>query len=156
MRAEDIRFLFGYDRWATERVLAVLDEVPAEVWSAVDVVGERGLGHILVHQLGAAQRWRHGIQRDGREPEPELEPLPTIVELRARWVAEWEAVDAWLPTLDDAFLAYIHEGVAIWQMLAHVVNRDPAPLGGCGAADRSRELPGRARHDLLRRRACGG
>ena len=122
MRAEDIRFLFGYDRWATERVLAVLDGIPDEVWSAVDVVGERGLGGVLVHQLGAAQRWRHGIQRDGLEPEPELEPLPTIEELRARWVAEWEAVDAWLPTLDDAFLAYVHEGVAIWQMLAHVVN----------------------------------
>ena len=122
MRADDIRFLFGYDRWATERVLAVLDDIPDEIWSAVDVVGERGLGRVLVHQLGAAQRWRHGIQRDGLEPEPELEPLPTVNELRARWAAEWEAVDAWLPTLDDAFLAYVHEGVAIWQMLAHVVN----------------------------------
>jgi uncharacterized damage-inducible protein DinB len=122
MRAEDIRFLFGYDRWATERVLAVLDGIPDEVWSALDVVGERGLGGVLVHQLGAAQRWRHGIQRDGLEPEPELEPLPTVEELRARWVAEWEAVDTWLPTLDDAFLAYVHEGVPIWQMLAHVVN----------------------------------
>jgi uncharacterized damage-inducible protein DinB len=122
MRAEDIRFLFGYDRWATERVLAVLDGIPDEVWSAVDVVGERGLGGVLVHQLGAAQRWRHGIQRDGLEPEPELEPLPTVEELRARWVAEWEAVDTWLPTVDDAFLAYVHEGVPIWQMLAHVVN----------------------------------
>jgi uncharacterized damage-inducible protein DinB len=122
MRAEDIRFLFGYDRWATERVLAVLGGIPDEVWSAVDVVGERGLGGVLVHQLGAAQRWRHGIQRDGLEPEPELEPLPTVEELRARWVAEWEAVDTWLPTVDDAFLAYVHEGVPIWQMLAHVVN----------------------------------
>jgi uncharacterized damage-inducible protein DinB len=122
MRAEDIRFLFGYDRWATERVLAVLGGIPDEVWSAVDVVGERGLGGVLVHQLGAAQRWRHGIQRDGLEPEPELEALPTVEELRARWVAEWEVVDTWLPTVDDAFLAYVHEGVPIWQMLAHVVN----------------------------------
>lgn len=122
MRADDIRFLLAYDRWATERLLASLDGIPDSTWSAADVVGDRGLGNILVHHLGASQRWRHGIQRDGIEPEPELEPLPSIDELRARWMAEWEAVDAWLPTLDDDFLSYVHEGVAIWQMLAHVVN----------------------------------
>jgi uncharacterized damage-inducible protein DinB len=122
MRTDDIRYLFGYDRWATERVLAALDGLPAETWSAAEVVGERGLGTILVHHLGASQRWRHGIQRDGEEPRPELEPLLTIDELRERWTAEWAAVDAWLPTLDDDFLAYVHEGVAIWKMLAHVVN----------------------------------
>ena len=31
-------------------------------------------------------------------------------------------VDAWLATLDDAWLARTDEGVAVWQMLAHVVN----------------------------------
>jgi uncharacterized damage-inducible protein DinB len=122
MRTDDIRYLFDYDRWATERVLAALDRLAAETWSAADVVGERGLGAILIHHLGASQRWRHGIQRDGEEPRPELEPLLSVDELRARWTAEWAAVDAWLPTLDDESLAYVHEGVAIWQMLAHVVN----------------------------------
>ena len=80
MRTDDVRYLFAYDRWATERLLAALDDVPDALWSTVDVVGERGLGTILVHHLGASQRWRHGI------------------------------------------FAYVHEGVAIWQMLAHVVN----------------------------------
>jgi uncharacterized damage-inducible protein DinB len=122
MRTDDIRFLFAYDRWATQRVLAALDDIPDDTWSAIDEVGERGVGSILVHQLGAAQRWRHGIQRDGEEPRPELEPPLSIDALRARWAAEWEAVDAWLPTLDDDTLGYVHEGVAIWQMLAHVVN----------------------------------
>jgi uncharacterized damage-inducible protein DinB len=122
MQVDDIRWLFQYDRWATRRVLTVLDGLDPEAWTRANAVGDRGLGGILVHHLGASQRWRHGIQRDGIEPEPELEPLPSIDELRARWMAEWEAVDAWLPTLDDDFLAYVHEGVAIWQMLAHVVN----------------------------------
>ncbi len=36
--------------------------------------------------------------------------------------AEWEAVDAWLPTLTEGFIAYVHEGVPVWQMLVHVVN----------------------------------
>jgi len=122
VNAADIRFLLGYDRWATQRVLAALDGIPPDVWGAEGAVGERGLGSILIHQLGATQRWRHAIQQDDERPHPEDEPLLSVEELRGRWDAEWSAVDAWLPALDDAFLAYVHEGEAIWQMLAHVVN----------------------------------
>jgi uncharacterized damage-inducible protein DinB len=122
MTPAEIRYLFDYDRWATEHVLAVLDGVPEEIWSKSDAVGERGLGGILVHQLGAAQRWRHGIQQSDIEPRPELEPLPTVDELRAWWAEEWGAVDAWLPEVSQGLLDYVHEGVAVWQMLAHVIN----------------------------------
>lgn len=122
MQADEVRFLFAYDRWATRRVLAVLDGVAPAVWGRTDAVGERGLGSILVHHLGASQRWRHGFQDTGEEPEPELEPLPSIDELRARWDEEWAAVDAWLPTVTDRFVAHIYEGVPVWQMLVHVVN----------------------------------
>ena len=59
-----------------------------------------GLGGILVHHLGASQRWRHGFQD----------------------TAEWAAVDAWLSTLTDDFVAHVHEEVPVWQMLVHVVN----------------------------------
>jgi uncharacterized damage-inducible protein DinB len=122
MNVDDIRYLFDYDRWATERVLDALDGIPPEVWERSDVVGERGLGAILVHQLGATQRWRNGIQQTGESPEPEEEPLPAIDELRARWATEWAAYDAWLPNISQGLLDYVHEGVAIWRMLAHVVN----------------------------------
>ena len=122
MHTNEIRFLFDYDRWATQRLLAVLDGLDPAVWSRTHVVDERGLGGILVHQLGAAQRWRHGIADTGESPHPEDEPLPSIDELRARWDAEWAAVDAWVPTLTDGLLDYVHEGVAVWVMLVHVVN----------------------------------
>jgi ketosteroid isomerase-like protein len=87
-----------------------------------NVVDERGLGGILVHHLGASQRWRHAFQDTGESPSPELEPLPTIDELRERWDVEWAAVDAWLPTVTDGFVGYVHDGVPVWQMLVHVVN----------------------------------
>jgi uncharacterized damage-inducible protein DinB len=105
-------------------VLAVLDGLDWAVWSRAHDVGERGLGSILVHHLGASQRWRTGFETQGTDegPEPELEPLPTIDELRERWQAEWAAVDAWLPTLTDGFVQYVHDGVPVWQMLVHVVN----------------------------------
>ena len=122
MNVDDIRYLFDYDRWATTRVLDALDGVPDDVWSRTDVIGEMGLGGILVHHLGATQRWRHGIQRTGEQPAPEEEPLLSIAELRTRWASEREAYDAWLPTISQGLLDYVHEGVAVWRMLAHVVN----------------------------------
>jgi uncharacterized damage-inducible protein DinB len=122
VQTADIRFLLDYDRWSTRRILDAAIGVDDATWSASDAIDERGLGGILIHQLGAHQRWRHALQRDGLDPAPEREPLPSLQELRERWEAEWAAVDAWFPTVDDAFLAYVHEGVAVWQMLAHVVN----------------------------------
>ena len=122
MQADEIRFLFAYDRWATRRVLTVLDGLDPAVWTRTHVVGDLGLGAILVHHLGASQRWRHGFQDSGESPEPEGEPLPTIDQLRERWEAEWAAVDAWLPTVTDGFVGYVHRGVPVWQMLVHVVN----------------------------------
>ena len=124
MKADEVRFLFTYDRWATRRVLAVLDGLDPMVWQRTNVVDERGWGGILVHHLGASQRWRIGLETRGEEegPEPEGEPLPTVDELRARWDAEWEAVDAWLPSLTNDFVATVFEGIPVWQMLVHVVN----------------------------------
>jgi uncharacterized damage-inducible protein DinB len=124
LQADEIRFLFAYDRWATRRVLAQLEGLDDTVWGRTHVFDERGLGGILVHHLGASQRWRIGFETQGEEegPEPELDPLPGISELRERWEAEWAAVDAWLPTLTDEFVSLAFEGVPVWQMLVHVVN----------------------------------
>jgi uncharacterized damage-inducible protein DinB len=122
MQPDEIRILYAYDRWATRRVLAVLDGLDQAVWTRPNAVGDRALGAVLVHHLGASQRWRHAFQDTGEAPEPESQPLPTIDQLRGLWNAEWAAVDAWLPTVTDGFIGYVHEGVPVWQMLLHVVN----------------------------------
>lgn len=122
MQADEIRTLYAYDRWATRRILALLPGLDPEVWSRTNVVDERGLGGILVHQLGAMQRWRHGFMEDGQQPRPERAPLPSAEELIAMYEAEWREFDAWLPTLTDSFVNHVEEGVPVWQMLVHVVN----------------------------------
>jgi hypothetical protein len=43
--------------------------------------------------------------------------LPAIEQLRERWDSEWAVLDAWLPTVTDRFVAYVHEGLPVWQML---------------------------------------
>ena len=122
MQVEQVHWLFAYDRWATRRVLAVLEGLDDAAWTEPNLVGERGLGGILVHHLGASQRWRNAFQDTGEEPAPEREPLPNIEALMQAWEAEWAAVDAWLPTVTQGFVDYVYDGVPVWQMLIHVIN----------------------------------
>jgi uncharacterized damage-inducible protein DinB len=122
MRSSDIRFLYGYDQWATRRVLDAAAGVDVATWSAEQVVDERGLGGILVHQLGAQQRWRHSLTGSSVTPRPERDPLPTIADLRDAYEAEWEATEVWLDDLHDADLAKTEDDVPVWQLLLHVVN----------------------------------
>lgn len=124
MQADQIRTLFAYDRWATRRILDALDGLDEAAWTRPDAVGDRSLAAAMTHHLGASQRWRVGLASRGAEegPRPEQEPVPSIADLRARWEAEWVAQDAWLATLEDGFVAYVFEGVPVWQMLVHVVN----------------------------------
>jgi uncharacterized damage-inducible protein DinB len=122
MDQADIRYLFDFDRWATRRVLSVVDGLPEAVWGATGVIGDRGLGAILVHHLGAHQRWRHGLSGSDLEPRPEREPLPSPAGLAEAWAHEWDDLDAWLATITDGWLAERDESVPYWQMLAHVVN----------------------------------
>src|SRR5687768_12053730 len=113
MEVDEVRWLFAYDRWATRRVLAVLDGLDPAVRKRASVFGELSLGDILVHHLGASQRWRVGFetQGEGEGPEPEREPLMTIGQLHERWEAEWAVVDAWLPTVTDGFVRQVHDGI---------------------------------------------
>jgi uncharacterized damage-inducible protein DinB len=122
MNLADIRFLFAYDRWATRRVLNAAGSVSPETWSGPNAIGERGLGGILVHALGAHQRWRVGWQGLSDRSRPELEPLPTPGELLARWEVEWDSLEAYLDGLDESAVGGPFDDYRLWQTMVHVVN----------------------------------
>jgi uncharacterized damage-inducible protein DinB len=123
MRLDDIRFLFAFDRWATTKILDAAVGVDETTWAATNVVDERGLGGILVHHLGASQRWRHALTgAPGEPPEPEAGPLPDLTALRLAWEHEWAGYDAWFERMDPAWLDQAEHGISLWQALAHVVN----------------------------------
>jgi uncharacterized damage-inducible protein DinB len=113
----------GYDEWATRRLFRAMDVVSAEVWSRTHVVDERGLGGILVHQLGALMRWRHRLSRmEGELPRPESGPLPTPAQLVEMFDAERKRYREWQLTWTDELLNHRWRDVPTWQWLAHVVN----------------------------------
>ena len=124
MSIEEIRDLFAYDRWATERLFRAVDGIDDATWSRAQVIDQRGLGGILVHMLGAYQRWLHGLLEDGTDHSPEREPLPSPAEVRRRWEAEWPQMDDLLTRIDDAWLARDDEGVRFDWMLRHLANHD--------------------------------
>ena len=122
MNQADIRYLFDYDRWATRRVLAVIDGLPEAVWGATGVVGDRGLGAILVAPAGGAPALAARACRERGAAVARTPATPLPGRAAAAWALEWDALEAWLPTLTDAWLAELGDGVPFWQMLAHVVN----------------------------------
>ncbi len=122
MDPADVRYLFAYDRWATEKILDRLDGLGSDLWGATGVVGERGLGSILVHMLGAHQRWRLAFEGSEESPRPEDEPLPSPADLSERWLAELDATDTFLEDVTPGFLAYVRDGVKVAVMLQHLAN----------------------------------
>jgi uncharacterized damage-inducible protein DinB len=122
MDPSDVRYLFAYDRWATEKVLAQLDGVDEDLWGTEGVVGDRGLGSILVHALGAHQRWRLAFEGSDESPEPEEEPLPSAADLVARWRTELAETDRFLGEVTPGFLAHVREGITVAVMLQHLAH----------------------------------
>jgi uncharacterized damage-inducible protein DinB len=122
MRVDDLRILYDYDRWATVKILDRAMGVPPFEWSDSNRIDRRGLGGILVHALGAHERWRTGWQGLGELAHRELEPLLTADELRADWEAEWAATTGFLDGLADDDLDRPVDDLPLWQTMAHVLN----------------------------------
>lgn len=122
MRADDIRFLFAYDRWATTKILDTSQKVMDDDWVESNRIDRRGLGGILVHALGAHERWRSGWQ--GLERPARREELPIVApqELQAAWVAEWSILDEYLAALSDDDADGEWDELTRWHTFVHVVN----------------------------------
>lgn len=122
MRSDDARFLFAYDRWATRKVLAMAHGVPMEDWAEGNRIDRRGLAGIMVHQLGAHERWRCGWQGAPRPPRREDDEPIMPEELAAAWEAEWALLDGYLAGLTDDDMDRDLDGTPLWETMAHLVN----------------------------------
>jgi uncharacterized damage-inducible protein DinB len=130
MRPDEVRFLFGYDEWATRRILDAWERLDASSPAASHQIGERGLTAIMVHTLGAAQRWRAYFVGQPRPPRREEAPDPeSPAALRGEWEEEWRLRRTALDSLDDAAINAVPQaaehplrGVPMWQAMVHLFN----------------------------------
>jgi uncharacterized damage-inducible protein DinB len=130
VNVQDIRTLYDYNCWATNRILDRAEQVSPEDFVSA-TLGYAKLHSTLVHMLSAEWVWRSRWQ--GHSPTSMLDPneFPTLDALRARWDQERRHMYAFLDTLGDSALsktiAYANtrgHGYTdvLWQMMMHVLN----------------------------------
>jgi uncharacterized damage-inducible protein DinB len=147
MKTAEVKLLYQYGNWATQRMLATCERVSREQYIAA--LGHPSLRATLVHVLDAQSSWRQGFLksffpaervRSGTHlaeirawdsPEINEAEIPALDDLNARWQAEEQEMDDYLNSLHDAdldgYVCYkipggiIRERV-LWHCLLHVAN----------------------------------
>jgi uncharacterized damage-inducible protein DinB len=131
MDVDAIRSLYGYNRWANQRLLGLAEALPAEhtrerLGASFDSI-HGTLAHILAGEMIWLSRWR------GVSP-PRLlggDDFPDLGAIRAGWSEQQRDLDAFLAALTPARLTetigYTNtQGerwtYPLWQMLVHLVN----------------------------------
>ncbi|HEY6305828.1 MAG TPA: DinB family protein [Candidatus Angelobacter sp.] len=131
MELNDIRELYGYNRWANRRTLAAAGKLDGDAFirpmgNSFSSVRDT-LAHILSGEWIWLERWQ------GRFPAALLETgdFPTIQSLESRWEAVGHDQARFIQSLTaqrlDETLAYLNRSgqrysYPLWQQMAHVVN----------------------------------
>jgi uncharacterized damage-inducible protein DinB len=131
MNKQDIQLLYKYNAWANKRILDTAARVTAEQFLAPASYPHGGLRSTLTHILFAEWIWR--TRWLGESPSKRIKPedFPTLDSLRARWLEEEKALNAFVDSLTDEKLNGIFQYKTtrgdekeniLWQAMAHVVN----------------------------------
>lgn len=130
MRLDDIKLLFAYDSWATERLLAAcarLDAVPQELLAK------------LAHICEAQRAWRNMLTIGSFSDFVQPHEFADLAALRALWRRESSALSAYLEGLADSDMTsefrYVGDAGArtrtVWHVLWHVVNHGTQHRAEC-------------------------
>lgn len=136
MLAEALRAMYGYNRWATKRVMEVAAQLTPEQWLAPGNAGRGSVRDTMVHLIAAQRRWL--AWWDGSLPadqalRSQLNPAdhPNLASVRAAWETLDRATQAFVDGLTDADVERVYSTSmpngtlfrqSLWQMMLHVVN----------------------------------
>ncbi len=142
MNTQDIQLLYRYNRWANKRILDTVARITNEQFLASDSYPHGGLRGTLTHTLFAEWIWRNRWQ--GESPMERIKPeeFSTLDSLRARWLEEEKALDAFVQSLTDEKLnspcqhkpprGEPWENI-LWQVMLHLVNHGTQHRGEAAA-----------------------
>lgn len=136
MLTESLRTMYGYNRWAMERVLEASARVTPEQFLTPGGAGQGSVRDTLVHVLASQQGWLTWWEGSLSVEEifrHRLLPadFPDVAAVRAAWAASEQRTQAFVGGLSDANAGrvYAHtlpDGtewrLPLWLMLLHVVN----------------------------------
>jgi uncharacterized damage-inducible protein DinB len=136
MRAEMLRTLYGYNRWATGRILDAATGLTEAQWLAPQTAGRGSIRDTLVHQLSTQRRWLawwNGSLPAGEAIRLRLDPadFPDVAAVRATWEAIEADTQAFVGDLTDEDADRVYtanqpdgrtSGMVLWRMMLHVAN----------------------------------
>ncbi|MCC6178091.1 MAG: DinB family protein [Chloroflexi bacterium] len=136
MLATALRMMYGYNRWATDRLLEAASRLSPEQYHAPGTEGRGSIHEGLLHVVGAQRGWLSWW--DGSLPAAEAyrrqatpTEFPNLAALEALWKDVARQTDAFVERLTDEKAAEIYSfalpdgrsgGMYLWQMMLHIVN----------------------------------
>ena len=142
MRVQEIKMLFAYNAWATNRVFESLAQLPEDLYRKDLKASHGGIHGALVHLVGAEKLW---LSRWLGKPESILlkpEEVPALAALKEVWEDMAGRTARFVAKLDDQkassqFEYTTTEGKkhtsTYWQTLQHLVNHSTYHRGQVAA-----------------------
>jgi uncharacterized damage-inducible protein DinB len=136
MLTEALRTMYGYNRWATERLLDTAAQLTPRQLDAPAGGEQRSvretLLHLIVTQKGWLSWWDGSMSAEaayGLRPDPA--DYPDVAALRRLWAALEQQTQAFLARLSDEELQRVYSSklpdgsewqMLLWKMMLHVAN----------------------------------
>ncbi len=130
MKLAEIRTLFDYDAWATERILTQAAKLTPEQFATNPGASKSSVRQLLAHTLIAQLLWRTRFETGTSNIDTKADDALTAGTLRQWWAEERQAMRAHLDTLTDDDLdrpfRFERRGEATeltrWQILFQLIN----------------------------------
>lgn len=136
MLADTLRTLYGYNRWATEKVLDAAAGLTPEQLEAPGQAGHGSVRETLVHLIDTHRGWLCWWDgslsaQDAYNLKADPADYPDLAAVRGFWESVHRQTEAFVAGLTDADAARVYESampdggqfrMILWQMMLHVAN----------------------------------
>lgn len=131
MTLSDIKDLFAFDQWATERMLEIVAALPEEQYARNLNSSHGGIRGTLVHSYGAERIWLERWRGSNPTTLVTEEEVPTFGQLKEKWTTLRGELNRFLESLTEEHLQSAHTykdlkgnqyTQPLWQQMQHLVN----------------------------------
>ncbi len=131
MTLNDIRTLFAFDQWATDRILDIVATVPEDQYVKNMNSSHGGIRGTLVHYYGAEWIWLERWKGTSPTTLIKEDDIPTFLQLREKWTSLWQELNQFVHSLTEEKLlsSLTYKDLKgnqytqpLWQQMQHLIN----------------------------------